>query len=320
MRIAVIGGTGHVGTYLVPRLVEQGHDVVVVSRGQKQPYQPHGAWERVQRVTFDRKKAEEEGTFGERIAQLEAEVVVDMICFKPDQAAQLVEALRGKVEHFLHCGTIWVHGHSVELPTTEDVARRPLGDYGTNKAAIEAMLQAETRTGGLPCTVVHAGHIVGPGWVPINPAGHNDPVVFGKLARGEEVALPHFGMETLHHVHADDVAQVFVAAISSWSASAGESFHAVSPRPVTLRGYAEAVAGWFGREAHLRFLPWDQWAAGLDEKLSGMTKDHILHSPNCSIEKARRLLGFEPRYTSLEAIREAVHWLVVQGRIDIGSS
>ena len=44
MRIVVIGGTGHVGTYMVPRLVEAGHEVIVISRAQRQPYQPHGAW------------------------------------------------------------------------------------------------------------------------------------------------------------------------------------------------------------------------------------------------------------------------------------
>jgi nucleoside-diphosphate-sugar epimerase len=34
-----------------------------------------------------------------------------------------------------------------------------------------------------------------------------------------------------------------------------------------------------------------------------VTLDHIAHSPNCSIEKTRRLLGYSPRYTSLEAIQ-----------------
>ena len=32
-RVVVIGATGHIGTYLVPRLVMAGHDVVAVSRG-----------------------------------------------------------------------------------------------------------------------------------------------------------------------------------------------------------------------------------------------------------------------------------------------
>ncbi len=60
----------------------------------------------------------------------------------------------------------------------------------------------------------HPGHIVGPGWIPINPAGHLNPEVFTRLAHGQEVVLPNLGMETLHHVHADDVAQSFTAAMA----------------------------------------------------------------------------------------------------------
>ena len=37
-RVIVIGATGHVGTYLVPALVEAGHDVVAISRGVAEPY------------------------------------------------------------------------------------------------------------------------------------------------------------------------------------------------------------------------------------------------------------------------------------------
>ncbi|MBC8074538.1 MAG: NAD-dependent epimerase/dehydratase family protein, partial [Chloroflexales bacterium] len=40
MRVVIIGGSGHVGTYLVPRLVAAGHTVVALSRGQRAPYHP----------------------------------------------------------------------------------------------------------------------------------------------------------------------------------------------------------------------------------------------------------------------------------------
>ena len=39
-RVVVIGATGHVGTYLVPRLVRAGHEVVALSRGEREPYTP----------------------------------------------------------------------------------------------------------------------------------------------------------------------------------------------------------------------------------------------------------------------------------------
>jgi nucleoside-diphosphate-sugar epimerase len=317
MRVVIIGGTGHVGTYLVPRLVEAGHEVVSLSRGQRGPYQPHAAWSAVEQLAVDRAAEEADGTFGQRVLGLKPDIVVDMICFTLESARHLVDALRGQVQHFLHCGTIWVHGPSAVVPTTEEQPRRPFGDYGIQKAAIEAYLLDEGRRRGFPVTVLHPGHIVGPGWAPLNPAGHFDPRVFRQLARGEELVLPNLGMETVHHVHADDVAQAFMRAIARRSNAVGESFHVVSPAALTLRGYAEATAGWFGQSARLRFLGWDEWRSTVSEQEAGATWDHIAHSPNCSIAKAEHLLDYRPRYTSLQGVYEAVQWLVDNGRIEL---
>ena len=183
MRVVVIGGAGHIGTYLVPRLVEAGHHVVSVTRGSRQPYQPHGAWARVEPVVMDRAAGEAAGDFGASIAALEPDAVIDIICYRPDSARHLVEALRGRVQHFLHCGTIWVHGPSVEVPTTEEQPRRPFGEYGCRKAEIESYLLDQARRHGFPATVLHPGHIVGPGWPPLNPAGHFNPRVFAEAGR-----------------------------------------------------------------------------------------------------------------------------------------
>ena len=317
MHIVVIGGSGHIGSYLVPRLVELGAQVTSVSRGQREPYHPHGAWKSVTHVALDREAAEEAGSFGAEIVALEPDTVIDLICFTPDSARQLVEALRGRVQHFLHCGTVWVHGPSVVVPTTEEAPRRPFGAYGVDKAAIESYLLASARRDGFPATVLHPGHIVGPGWAPLNPAGHFDPEVFARLARGERLELPNLGLETLHHVHADDVAQAFERALARRSAALGESFHTVSPAAVTLRGYAERMADWFGRTAELSFVPWEAWKGSVSEAQAQATWDHIAHSPNCSIAKAGELLGYRPRYSSLQAVQEAVRWLLDAGELTI---
>ncbi len=317
MRVVIIGGTGHVGTYLVPSLVAAGHELINLSRQQRQPYHPSPAWKKVRQVIIDRETEDSAGIFGKRVSELRPDVVIDMICFKLESAHQLVAALRGQVQHFLFCGSIWVHGPSVIVPTTEQQPRRPFGEYGIQKAAIETFLLDQARRYGFPATVVLPGHIVGPGWLPINPAGHNNPVVFEKLAHGEELALPDLGLETLHHVHADDVAQVFMKALANWSAAVGESFHAVSPAALTLRGYAESMADWFGQPAHLRYLPWEEWRSTVSANESAATWDHISHSPNCSIAKAQRLLDYRPRYDSLQAVFESVEWLIQNGKIRI---
>ncbi len=310
MRIVVIGGTGHVGTFLVPRLVMAGHELIVVSRKQREPYLNHAAWKSVSQISIDRSEAEKQNNFGKQVLDLKPDIVIDMICFTPESVESLVAELSGKIQHFLFCGTIWVHGHSEQVPTDEIQPRKPFGDYGIKKAAIESWLMSFSRRTGFPATILHPGHIVGPGWVPLNPAGNFNPDVFKKLAAGEELILPNLGLETVHHVHADDVAQAFEKAINNRSTAIGESFHAVSPKALTLRGYAEAMAAWFGKDAHLRFLPWTEWKSTVSEKDADATWDHIAHSPNCSIEKARKLINYQPRYTSLQAVQESVKYLI----------
>jgi nucleoside-diphosphate-sugar epimerase len=313
MRIVIIGATGHIGTYLVPRLVQEGHDVVSVSRARRKPYRDPGIWRFVTSVECDREAEEAAGSFGRRIASLSADAVIDLICFTRESAEHLVSHLEDRVGHYLSCGTIWVHGHSEVVPVTEAMPRRPFGDYGVRKAEMEAWLLSRARKTGFPATVLHPGHIVGVGWVPLNPAGNFNIDVFRTLAEGRPLCLPNLGMETVHHVHADDVAQAFCRALEHPGVAEGECFHVVSPAAVTLRGFAERTARWFGREAELSWLPWEEWKKGVSPADAAATGDHISHSPSCSIEKARRLLGYEPRYGSLEAVFESIEWLAERG-------
>lgn len=316
-RVIVIGATGHVGTYLVPRLVEAGHEVIALSRGTSEPYTPNRAWNSVERRQMDRAAMEKDGSFGPAIRALKSDIVIDMICFTLPSAQHLAEALAGHVGHFLHTGTIWTHGFSLAVPTREDAPKKPFGDYGIQKAAIEDYLLGKAHREGFPATLIHPGHIVGPGWNPLNPAGHFNLSAFATLARGETLRLANFGLETVHHVHADDIAAMFMDAIAHRSAAVGESFHAVSDQALTLRGYAEAMSRWFGHEPKLAFLPYEEWAKTETEVDAKATWEHIARSPNCSIEKAKRHLGFTPRYSSLQAVQESVEWLIGAGKIAV---
>ena len=270
-RVVVIGATGHIGSYLVPRLVRGGHDVVAISRGARAPYHDSPEWQRVTTVTADRDAEDAAGTFGARIAALRPDVVMDMICFTAASARQLVEAL------LLH----------------------------------------ETRAGGVPATVLHPGHISGPGWPVVTPAGNLDPHVWTRLATGQPLALPDHGLGVLHHVHADDVAQAFEQALLRPFA-AGGSYHVVSPQAMTLRGLATGVAGWFGRAPVLDFVDWPEFErrAGAGHALT--TREHTFRSITASIDRSRETLGYAPRYSSLAALREALAWLVAHGQADIG--
>lgn len=305
MKVVVIGATGHIGTYLIPRLVRAGHETIAVSRGERQPYHEAGEWQSVQHVHADRIREDENNSFAPRIAALGADIVVDLICFTAESAVQMVESLRGRVTLFVHCGTLWVHGVPRTRPYDETAPREPFGEYGIRKAEIERLLLDSAAT-GFPATVLHPGHITGPGWNPINPVGNLDMSVFERLRKGEVVTLPDDGEATLQHVHADDVAEAFALAIANPAASIGQAFHVASRLPITMRKYAETAASWSGREANLAYLPWDDWQETVSERDAAITYDHLRHSPYASIAKAERLLGFSPRYTATEAVRDAL--------------
>ena len=318
-RVVVIGATGHVGTYLVPRLVRAGYEVVAVSRGSRDPYHEAAEWRSVERVTADRDAEDAAGTFGDRIAALQPDAVIDMICFTPGSARQLVDALRPARPLLLHCGTIWVHGRTARVPVTEDEPRTAYGEYGTGKVAIEELLHRETRAGGVPSVVLHPGHISGPGWPVITPAGNVDPQAWRRLAVGEPLALPCLGLGVLHHVHADDVAQAFERALSR-PAAIGESFHVVAEQAMTCRGLAAGVAGWFGREPVLELVDWAEFEQRTGADHAATTRDHIERGVAASIDRARAVLGYAPSYSALDAMRESVRWLAQHGRLDLGGA
>jgi nucleoside-diphosphate-sugar epimerase len=318
-RVVVIGATGHIGTYLVPRLVRAGYEVVAVSRGEREPYHDAVEWRSVDRVIVDRTAEEAAGTFGNRIADLEPEAVIDLICFTAPSARHLVEALRPARPLLLHCGTIWVHGRTARVPVTEDEPRTAYGEYGIGKAAIEALLHSETLAGGVPSVVLHPGHICGPGWPVITPSGNLDADVWRRLAVGETVALPALGLGVLNHVHADDVAQAFEKALAR-PAAVGASFHVVAERAMTCRGLARAVAAWFHREAVLDFVDWEEFERRVGVAHAAATLDHIDRSIAASIERSRSILEYAPRYSSLEALRESLRWLVDHKQVDVSGT
>jgi nucleoside-diphosphate-sugar epimerase len=319
MRIVVIGGSGHVGSFLVPRLVRAGHQVVNLTRGARAPYVDDETWSGVEQIRVDRAAEDAAGTFGQRVAALKAEVVVDMICFTPDSADALVEAIRGRTEHLIHCGTIWRYGASVKQPMREDDTSPPFGAYGTQKAAIAELLATETRSGGLVTTVLQPGHISGPGWPPIGPLGNLDPTVWYAVSAGQEIIVPGIGAELLHHVHADDVAQAFQLAIEHRDAAAGESFNVVAPSALTVRGFLAIAASWFGQTSRTRSLSWAEFRSGTTAEYADSTWQHLSRSQYASIEKARTVLGYSPAFEPEAAALDGIRWLIDHNQLEVAN-
>ena len=205
----VIGGLGHVGSYLTPRLVEAGYEVTAISRGNQESYtKDWPQWKEVRHIKADRRAMAADGTFGAMIAEMKPDVVCDLVAYKPFEMEDLAGALTAMETppHLLQVGTIWVYGSKLWTPVTENHPHTDTSEYGTLKTWIENYLMDLNGQGKLPTTVIHPGHICGKGWLPINPQGNLNPQVYADIRAGKPILLPDDGQATLHHVHSDDIA------------------------------------------------------------------------------------------------------------------
>ena len=151
--------------------------------------------------------------------------------------------------------------------------------------------------------------------MPINPVGNAKPEVFSRIALSEELSIPNFGLETMHHVHADDEAEMVLRAFLNCQMVAGEAFNAVWAQALNLKSFTEAMVRWLGHEPRLRFQPLEDWTTDHSAEDAQQSWEHIVRSSCHSVEKARRRLGHEPRYASLAAVQEAALALIAAGRI-----
>nr|MBQ4318290.1 NAD(P)-dependent oxidoreductase [Clostridia bacterium] len=311
----VIGATGHVGSYLTTRLVSEGYKVIAIARGGRKAYTAdEPEWKEVEFVQADRKAMCADGTFGKLVASYKPDVVCDTIAYKRHESEELCEALEDNV-HMVQIGTIWIYDYKLEVPVCEGHPHNGKTEYGIGKTAIENYLMALAAEKRMKCTVIHPGHISGRGWLPINPQGNLNIQVYEDIYHGREVLLPDYGMPTIHHVHSYDIAGLIAACLSQPEKSNGEVFHSVTPKAVTLRGFAEQLYAHYGHEPKLSFMRWEQFKNVVSARDADCTWDHIRRSPSCSMEKAKQILGFVPKYTTMETIYDALDWQIENGLI-----
>ncbi len=155
--------------------------------------------------------------------------------------------------------------------------------------------------------------------MPIGPLGNLDPSVVTRLTRGETVEVPGLGAEAMAHVHADDVAQLFQLAVEQRDAASGGAFFATAPTALTVRGYAQLVASWAGREARLESVSWDRFREITAPEHADASWQHLSRSQVFSTAEAERVLGYAPAWTASETVRDALRWQVEHGGLEVGA-
>ncbi|MDD6309328.1 MAG: NAD(P)-dependent oxidoreductase [Clostridia bacterium] len=320
-RAFVVGASGHAGSYLVPKLIEMGYEVHAVARGNRAPYTAEDpAWGKVIWHYMERRTAEGAAAVSALAAELAPQVLCDLISYTKEEMQHTLNPILEKPDlaknmHVIQLGTVWVYGVKLFVPVTEDHPRNTDDGYGANKAIIERYLHSLAAEGKIKSTVIFPGHISGRGWVPINPQGNVNMQVYRDIREGKPIMIPDDGNHTLHHVHSADIADLIAVAIENPDKANGETFHATTERAVTLSGMAEMLYRHFGHVPKMEYVRMEKLKQVLSEYDYINTSRHLLFSSQCSMEKAKRMLGFVPKYNTLETILDCLNWQEENGNL-----
>lgn len=303
-KILVIGASGHAGSYLVPELVKDGYEVVAVMRGNRVPYGfDKKIWDKVQIINKDRNTIIE----SDFLDEINADVICDLIAFDLESVKKLTAKIHNDAFYVL-LGSIWMYEDKLYLPVDENHPKTAVQDYGKAKCEIENYLFDLSRKGLLRTTVIHPGHISAKEWQPINPQGNLDEKIFDKIKNGEEIVLPYQGLETLQHIHSYDLARIVIACIEKQTVSNGQAFLAVAERALSLRMICLELYKFYKKQPDIRYLDWDDFVKEIGEEQANVTLDHIEHSPYCSVEKAKKLLGVDLKYSIMDIYYEYIKY------------
>ena len=110
MKVIVIGAAGHIGTYLVPMLVNAGYDTIAITRKMTPPYEDAPAWHIVKRELLDRVNTPD---FIQKLKAMEPDIIVDLVNFNITDTQKIVDGFRHtNLSHYLYCSSCWAHGSS----------------------------------------------------------------------------------------------------------------------------------------------------------------------------------------------------------------
>ena len=298
MKILVIGGTGHVGSFLVPMLVKEGHDVFVATRGNK-PLRAAGALKGASFITLDATSIESL----EALKGCGFDTVVDF----PGTAHNVWQALKNDIAHLVATGSLWMFGYPNVVPTPE-IMQNEVRFEGYRKRSKEIHEMAkESGKCKAVFTAIMPPNICGPGKIPIDQLGGRSADAHKALANGEKVYLPDGPEALIGPCDAEDIATLFDLAINNRDKAAGEIFNVGAEYSLTYTELIRVFGKIHDKEIPIEYISWQKFTEEVATNIGAWWHFYAHMRPD--ITKAKTLLGYKPKYTPEETIARAVKWM-----------
>jgi nucleoside-diphosphate-sugar epimerase len=250
MDVLIVGGTGLISAGIVKHLLGRGANVTVFNRRQREDTLPAD----VRRIVGDRS---DRAGFERTFASSRFDVIIDMICFSPDDADSTARAFAGRCTQLQLCSTVCTYDPQTPpgVLVDERWPQRPITAYGRNKVACEQRLARAAAEGAFALTIVRPSNTYGPGSNLIDQLECDSPT-WDRVARGLPVLCAGDGLGLWQSTHRDDCGAFFAQAALA-PRTYGEAYNATRDTVFTWRDYYRQAAAALDTRARLIFAPAD---------------------------------------------------------------
>ena len=212
----------------------------------------------------------------------------------------LIAARDAGVKRFVYAASPSTYGDSQSLPKVEDVIGKPLSPYAVTKYVNELYANVFARIYGMECIGLRYFNVFGRRQDPFGAYAAAIPLFVKKLMAHESPVINGDGEYSRDFTYIDNVIQMNMLAMATTNPDAVNQVYNTA----------------FGERTTLNQLV-DYLKEYLSEFDLEIANVEIIHGPNrlgdiphslACIDKAKKLLGYNPEYSMCDGLKEAVKW------------
>lgn len=205
-----------------------------------------------------------------------------------------------KVKRFVYAASSSTYGDSQTLPKTEEVIGKPLSPYAVTKYVNELYADVFARTYGMECIGLRYFNVFGRRQDPFGAYAAVIPLFVKKLMNHESPVINGDGEYSRDFTYIDNVIQMNMLALTAENPDAvNQVYNTAYGERTTLNQLVNCLKEF------------------LSEYDSTISSVEVLHGPNrlgdiphslACVDKAKRLLGYNPQFSMHSGLKEAVKW------------
>ena len=306
MRALVTGGAGFIGSHIAHRLVDAGHEVVVLdnfSSGSRTNLTAIASRIRVVEGDVRRLATVEECAAGCEVVFHEAAIVSVPFSVEHPQESHdvniqgtlnvLQAARKAKSRRVVFASSAAIYGEEPTLPKTEAMRPEPMSPYGVEKITGEHYLATWSKLFAVETVALRYFNVFGPRQDPRSPYSGVISIFVDRILAGRPITFFGDGSQCRDFVYVDNVVDANVLAATREGVS-GRVYNVACGKRTTLVELASLIERAAARSVEKSFA----------QARAGDIKESV-----ADIGRARAELGYEPVVAVEEGLKRLVQYV-----------